>query len=110
VSAILRAIIIGVGLALFCGAFAILMFAPRAWPAAAEMLIFSAMLLIFTIFERWRYRRIVSQSPPDFEPTAERFIDPTSGAHIVVDYNERTGERSYREAHPDDRPSSDPQT
>jgi len=49
------------------------------------------------VFERSRYRsRIPESVRAGFEPTDERFIDPTTGRETVVYFNPQTGERDYR--------------
>lgn len=97
-SAFLRAFVLGIGSLLSAGGIVIMLVAPRAWPAALELIILGCMVLVFTVFERWRYRRNVNRPSPGFRETSERFIEPTSGKQIVVDYNAETGEREYREA------------
>ncbi len=46
--------------------------------------------------ERARYGSRTPVQRPGFEPTGERFIDPTTGRETVVYYNPQTGERDYR--------------
>jgi uncharacterized membrane protein YdjX (TVP38/TMEM64 family) len=49
------------------------------------------------VFERSRYgSREQAAARAGFEPTDERFIDPTTGRETVVHYNPLTGEREYR--------------
>jgi len=62
-----------------------------AWLVIAE--IGAGILLI--LFERARYRPR-TKARTGFEPTDERFIDPTTGRETVVYYNPATGERDYR--------------
>jgi hypothetical protein len=65
----------------------------------AWLLAFEAALtagLIF--FERSRYgSRKRKPVGAGFEPTDERFIDPTTGRETVVYFNAVTGERDYRD-------------
>jgi hypothetical protein len=52
------------------------------------------LILLGTLFERWRYRK----APPadaHWQPTGERFIDPESGASVEVLYDPASGERRY---------------
>ena len=52
-------------------------------------------VLIGTLFERWRYRRIEEPPKGDWQRTGEQFIDPSSGEPVEVMFNPRTGERRY---------------
>jgi hypothetical protein len=45
-------------------------------------------------FKRKRSREI-DAVPPGFERTKEMSIDPTTGVHMVVWYNQETGQRLY---------------
>ena len=51
-------------------------------------------IVLGTAFERWRYR----SAPPasaQWEPTGERFEDPTTGETMEVNYDPTSGERRY---------------
>jgi hypothetical protein len=61
------------------------------WQALAV----GAIVLIGTLFERWRYRRIEEASNSHWQRTDERFIDPTSGDPVEVMFDPRSGERRY---------------
>ncbi len=67
-------------------------------------------LIIAALFERLRYRSLVADGPGDdhgpggseleppearFQPTDERFVDPTTGVQMRVFLDPRTGERRY---------------
>lgn len=72
--------------------------AGMAWagPAALPWLVFGAVLLIGALFERVRYKRLLSAAPdPRFQSTEERFRDPTSGTVVRVYVDPATGERIY---------------
>jgi hypothetical protein len=60
-----------------------------------QVLSLGAIVLIGTLFERWRYRRI--EEPPNgrWQRTDEQFIDPSSGDPVEVMFDPRTGERRY---------------
>jgi hypothetical protein len=61
-----------------------------------QTLAIGAIVLIGTLFERWRYRRI--EEPPkkgDWQRTGEQFIDPSTGDPVEVMFDPRTGERRY---------------
>ena len=50
------------------------------------------------IFERSGYRSKVNRAHGQWQPTGERFNDPTTGQEVEVYYNPQTGERDYRES------------
>lgn len=54
-----------------------------------------AIVLIGTLFERWRYRRIEEPSNGQWQRTEEQFIDPSTGEPVEVMFDPRTGERRY---------------
>jgi hypothetical protein len=53
-----------------------------------------AIVIVAVLFERGRYHPAVSPDGP-WQETAERFVDPTTGALMKVRYNPRTGARDY---------------
>ncbi len=61
------------------------------WP----VLIWGVVLLVATIFERWRYRANATREGEGWVATDERFIDPESGKLMQVYYQASTGERRY---------------
>lgn len=65
-----------------------------------QVLALGAIVLIGTLFERWRYRRI--EEPPNghWQRTDEQFIDPSTGDAVEVMFDPRTGERRYVAAKP----------
>lgn len=93
----LRWVIIGYGLLYLIGA-AVLLFVVHAtlwlvvYLAVNGLILLSAML-----FERQRYRSRVDRSQGHWQPTGERFVDPTTERLMEVFYNPSTGERDYRE-------------
>jgi hypothetical protein len=52
------------------------------------------------LFERSSYRSTADRTQGKWQPTGERFNDPTSGKIIEVYYNPQTGQRDYRESGP----------
>ncbi len=50
------------------------------------------------LFERSGYRSQVNRTRGKWQPTGERFNDPTTGQVVEVYYNPQTGERDYRES------------
>jgi len=59
-----------------------------------SLLVFGAVGLLATLFERWRYRK---PTPPAarWQTTGERFEDPDTGEPMEVLYDPVTGERRY---------------
>jgi hypothetical protein len=60
-----------------------------------QTLIVGLILLIGTVFERWRYRRIGDVPKGNWQQTGEEFIDPSTGVPVEVLYDAHTGERRY---------------
>jgi hypothetical protein len=75
---------VGIGLKV-CGVYA------PGW----QVLGLGVIVLIGTLFERWRYRRIEEPSNGHWQRTDEKFIDPSSGDPVEVMFDPRTGERRY---------------
>jgi hypothetical protein len=63
--------------------------------AGWQALVLGVIVLIGTLFERWRYRRIEEPSNGNWQRTDEQFIDPSSGEPVEVMFDPRTGERRY---------------
>ncbi|HEY7346906.1 MAG TPA: hypothetical protein VH599_01210 [Ktedonobacterales bacterium] len=55
------------------------------------------------LFERRGYRPGVNRAQGKWQPTGERFVDPTTGKLMEVRYNPESGERDYVEL---ERPGS----
>ena len=55
------------------------------------------LLILGTLFERWRYTRNDDSGARHWEATGERFTDPTTGKIVEVMYDPTTGERRYVE-------------
>ena len=87
--AIVGALSIVAGIAVFT-------FARVAWPFGIELVVFGALLIAGSTFERWRYRPRITRNEAGWAPTDEVFFDPISGKRMTVMYNDRTGERDYR--------------
>jgi hypothetical protein len=60
-----------------------------------QAFIFGAILLLGTLFERWRYRRIGALPKGNWQKTDEKFFDPSSGVPVEVVFDPNTGERRY---------------
>ena len=93
----LRRVIIGYGLLCLVGA-AVLLFIVHATLWLVLYLAVNGIILVSAVlFERKRYRTQVDRSQGHWQPTGERFVDPTTGRLMEVSYNPATGERDYRE-------------
>jgi hypothetical protein len=60
-----------------------------------QALTVGVIVLIGTLFERWRYRPIQETPQAGWQRTDEQFIDPSSGKPVEVMFDPRTGERRY---------------
>ena len=93
----LRWVIIGYGILYVVGA-AVLLFLIHASVFLVVYLAVNGLILVSAMFfERQRYRSRVDRTQGDFQPTGERFVDPTTERLMEVFYNPTTGEREYRE-------------
>jgi hypothetical protein len=89
----LRTVVIAVAAILTCvgiGLIACGIYAPG-WQALA----LGVIVLIGTLFERWRYSRIEEPCNGRWQRTDEQFIDPSSGDPVQVMFDPGTGERRY---------------
>ena len=61
------------------------------------MLMVGSPLLIWALFRRGGYKRRPLDAPPgpDWRPTGESFVDPTSGQLLEVWQSPDSGERAY---------------
>ena len=89
----LRAAVIAIASILACTGAALIAHGVRmpGWQALA----LGGVLLLGTLFERWRYRGPEQRKQGSWENTGERFQDPSSGETIQVQFDPRTGERRY---------------
>ena len=60
-----------------------------------QALAIGVIVLIGTLFERWRYRHIEEPPNGDWQRTGEQFFDPSTADPVEVMYDPRTGERRY---------------
>jgi len=60
-----------------------------------QALAIGVIVLIGTLFERWRYRRIEQERNSEWQRTGEQFFDPSTGDPVEVMFDPRTGERRY---------------
>jgi hypothetical protein len=64
-----------------------------------QALAIGVIVLIGTLFERWRYRHIEEPPKGDWQRTGEQFIDVSTGNPVEVMFDPRTGERRYVSPH-----------
>jgi hypothetical protein len=89
----LRNVVIAVAAILTCVGIGLI--ASGVYAPGWQVLVFGVLVLIGTLFERWRYRRIEEASNGRWQKTDEQFIDPTTGDPVQVMFDPRTGERRY---------------
>ena len=91
----LRAALGAIGLlALILAAWMVYLRAPVA--AVFWLCAIGAVLVFAALFERVTYKKLAPRKPPpDFTPSAERFIDPATGKLVQVYVKPETGERVY---------------
>lgn len=54
-------------------------------------------IILGTLFERWRYTQSGRPLNGRWQPTGERFADPSTGKDMEVFYDPASGERRYVE-------------
>jgi hypothetical protein len=96
---VLRRLIIAYGVLCIIGA--IILVAAHVTAALVIYLAFNGLVIVGAIlFERSGYRSNADRTQGRWQPTGERFNDPTTGQVVEVYYNPQTGERDYRESGP----------
>ena len=88
----LRNLVLGFGVLVLCAGLLLLVVQPA---QAFGTLIFGGLLILGTLFERWRYKSAQMPGSARGQPTGERFVDPETGALMEVWYDAATGERTY---------------
>jgi hypothetical protein len=90
---VLRQVVIGVGALFACAGLALLVcgLSVPGW----QTLGIGIVVLVGTVFERWRYRQAEAAHGSIWQRTSERFVDPSSGEPMEVHFNPATGERRY---------------
>lgn len=84
-------VLAGIGIGVGCGALV-----AGHISLALICLLWGALLLGGTLFERYRYKSVLPQAPEaGWERTAERFIDDKTGLPVTVYTNPASGERRY---------------
>jgi hypothetical protein len=109
---IVRVVMIGVGLLCVAGGVVLVSGGSTDAPGGLWLIVLGAVLAIVPVIERRRYRSEVADKAnldpgpgggeaPDapiearFQPTAEVFVDPTTGHRMRVLVDPRSGERRY---------------
>ena len=67
----------------------------RGLPGGAQALGLGGLIVLGTVFERWRYRPRDARPGARWQPTGERFEDPQTGQTVQVYYDPESGERRY---------------
>ena len=112
-SAIVRGVLVGLGVLLMLAGLAVIVAVPGfgAFPGL-ELVAFGAFLVIVVAIERQRYRSAAAETnnaptgpgggepagtrlEPRFRATDEAFIDPTTGIRMRVAVDPATGDRRY---------------
>jgi hypothetical protein len=93
----LRGVIIGYGLLYLIGAAALLFVVHATLWLVLYLAVNGIILVSAVLLERKRYRTRVDRTQGHWQPTGERFVDPTTERLVEVFYNPATGERDYRE-------------
>lgn len=73
----------------------LLLLSTRLFIPAGWLLLNGTLLLLGTLFERWRYKQSKTAAAAKGVATDEKFIDTETGALMQVYYDAATGERSY---------------
>jgi hypothetical protein len=89
----LRTVVITVAAILMCVGIGLIACGVQApgWQA----LVIGTIILIGTLFERWRYRHIEDPPKGHWQRTGEKFLDPSTGDPVEVMFDPRTGDRRY---------------
>jgi hypothetical protein len=98
----LRKAILAYGVLAVVGAI-LLAFAGIVTGLVVYLFVNGAIVIAALLFERGRYRPVVSREGP-WQDTAERFVDPTTGQLMKVRYNPQTGAREYVPVNPQPGP------
>ena len=92
----LRSVVIAVGV--LCIGGGVLALATGAWPGAFGPMIFGALLLLGTVWERLYYKPLQHNRPgAGWVATDERFVDDATGKPVRVWLEPKSGERAYVE-------------
>jgi hypothetical protein len=109
---LVRGAIVVIGILVMIGGLAIIVYAPTGGGAGLWSVAMGAFLVVIPLLERQRYRSEAAEKQREapgpgggesagdplearFRPTAEVFVDPTTGHQMRVLVDPRTGERRY---------------
>jgi hypothetical protein len=109
---LIRGAIVILGMLTMLGGLASIVLLPNDAPGGLYLIALGAFLVIVPLIERQRYRSEAAEKAreapgpgggeaadgaiePRFRPTAEVFVDPTTGHRMRVLVDPRTGERRY---------------
>jgi hypothetical protein len=112
VSGLVRGAIFGAGVLALLGGLLLILTGPAGVPSGLWAFAVGAVLVLVPLIERQRYRSAAAEpsnlapgpgggealdTPIEarFQPTSERFVDPTTGVQMQVLVDPRTGERRY---------------
>jgi hypothetical protein len=107
-----RGAIVVVGMLMLLGGLSAIVVLPNDAPGGLWLIAMGAFLVVVPLLERQRYRSEAAEKArqlpgpgggessdgplePRFRPTAEVFVDPTTGHRMRVLVDPRTGERRY---------------
>jgi hypothetical protein len=107
-----RATVVVAGMLMMLGGLSAIVLLPNDAPGGLWLIVMGAFFVVVPLLERQRYRSEAAekahQSPgpgggeardgaiePRFRPTAEVFVDPTTGHRMRVLVDPKTGERRY---------------
>jgi hypothetical protein len=89
----LRNLVIAAGGLCLAGAALALLFGNV--PGTLMLGIWGAILLLGTVYERFRYKPVAKAKPVNAVRTDEKFIDDDTGKPVTVYIDPATGERTY---------------
>jgi len=96
-ASLLRVSLLAVGGLMLVGGL-VLFTRPSQTCAALYLAVYGLVIVGSLLVERHRYQPPLDRTRGTWEPTGERFVDPTSGQMVAVYFNPETGERDYRPA------------
>ena len=112
-SAVVRSVLFGAGVVAILAGLLLIVSGPATVAGGLYAFVVGAVLVLVPLIERNRYRSAAAEQSglapgpgggeapdapiePRFQPTSERFTDPTTGLPMQVLLDPRTGERRYR--------------
>jgi hypothetical protein len=83
------------GFAVVMGVVGLGLVARGVWAPGFQLLVIATLVVLGTVFERWRYHKAPSAPGTQWQHTDEKFADPISGEEMEVQYDPVSGERRY---------------